>query len=197
VIGVDDAGRGVLVGPMVVAGILATGEQLEKLKALGVKDSKKLSERQLVALAKIVKANVQDFCIKAVSAERMNKRDKKLDDFEREAMAEIVKELGGGEVVADFVSRPERLVGFKFVKGEKSHIAVDAASVLASEHYLRACSALKKEYGDFGSGNPNDLKTIGWLRQWWKENGRWPPVVRTFYRTIERLEAEKVLPAKV
>jgi ribonuclease HII len=36
--GVDDAGRGSVIGPLVIAGILINKENLHQLVALGVKD---------------------------------------------------------------------------------------------------------------------------------------------------------------
>lgn len=195
-IGVDDAGRGVLIGPMVVAGVKASEGQLKKLRAAGVKDSKKFSASRLKALAKIVKENVDDFVVKTISAERMNKRDKKMDDFERESIEQIVRELGGGDAIADNVSRPHLVKSAKVVTKGERHTEVAAASILASEHYLRVLDKLKTKYGDFGSGNPNDPKTIGWLKEWWGKKGVWPPFVRTFFKTIPRIEDE-VVPEKL
>ncbi len=40
VLGVDDAGRGPIIGPMVVSAALFKREDLDKLKALEIKDSK-------------------------------------------------------------------------------------------------------------------------------------------------------------
>ncbi len=187
-IGVDDAGRGVLIGPMVVAGVKAGEEAAERMKKAGVRDSKKFSESRIKKLAAVVRGEAEDFAIKSFSAERLDKRDKKLDDFEREAIDSIVEELGGGEAIADFVSKPELVKRAKVVKRGERFTQVAAASILASEHYFRKMEKIRAEYGEVGSGNPNDPVTMGWLKDWWKREHSWPPVVRTFYKTIGRIE---------
>jgi len=42
VCGVDDAGRGPVIGPLVIAGVIIEEEKLDRLNTLGVKDSKQL-----------------------------------------------------------------------------------------------------------------------------------------------------------
>ncbi|MCD4768298.1 MAG: ribonuclease HII, partial [Methanosarcinales archaeon] len=43
VAGVDEAGKGPVIGPMIVAGVVIEENRLPELKKLGVKDSKVLS----------------------------------------------------------------------------------------------------------------------------------------------------------
>ena len=52
ILGIDDAGRGPVIGPMILSGVLVTKAQDLKLKKLGVRDSKTLSQIQRVILAK-------------------------------------------------------------------------------------------------------------------------------------------------
>jgi ribonuclease HII len=49
--GIDEAGRGCVIGPLVVAGVLVKEETLPLLVKLGVKDSKLLSPKKREALA--------------------------------------------------------------------------------------------------------------------------------------------------
>ncbi len=51
VAGVDEAGRGCVIGPLVIAGVLMKEENLPRLAQLGVKDSKLLSPKKREALA--------------------------------------------------------------------------------------------------------------------------------------------------
>ena len=44
--GIDDAGRGPVIGPMIMAGVLIEENDLDKLKSIGVKDSKLLTQKQ-------------------------------------------------------------------------------------------------------------------------------------------------------
>ena len=45
VCGVDDAGRGSMIGPLVISGVTINKKNIKKLKSIGVKDSKKLSSK--------------------------------------------------------------------------------------------------------------------------------------------------------
>ena len=55
ILGIDDAGRGPLIGPMALAGCLTTRTREQEFKALGVKDSKLLASRKREWLAKKIK----------------------------------------------------------------------------------------------------------------------------------------------
>ncbi len=46
VAGVDEAGRGCVIGPLVVAGVMLKAENLPLLSELGVKDSKLLTAKK-------------------------------------------------------------------------------------------------------------------------------------------------------
>ena len=52
VAGIDEAGRGPIVGPLIIAGILINEEDSAKLKTIGTKDSKLLTHKKRIALAK-------------------------------------------------------------------------------------------------------------------------------------------------
>ena len=57
--GIDEAGRGPVIGPMVIGLVLAKNDQLKKLRKLGVDDSKKLSIRKRTMLSQIIMENVE------------------------------------------------------------------------------------------------------------------------------------------
>ncbi len=57
--GCDEAGRGCIIGPLVVAGVSVTPEEEEKLKRIGVKDSKELPHHKREELAEKI-ATSQD-----------------------------------------------------------------------------------------------------------------------------------------
>ena len=50
--GIDDAGRGSMIGPLVIAGITIEKKNIKKLKTIGVRDSKKLSPKMREILYK-------------------------------------------------------------------------------------------------------------------------------------------------
>ena len=49
--GVDDAGRGCVIGPLIIAGVLVNEERIIELENIGVRDSKKLSSKKREDLA--------------------------------------------------------------------------------------------------------------------------------------------------
>ncbi|NIU81731.1 ribonuclease HII, partial [Candidatus Bathyarchaeota archaeon] len=65
--GVDDAGRGAVIGPLVIAGVLVEAQDLSGLKDMGVKDSKLLSRNKRECLSEKVKALAVDWCIEKLS----------------------------------------------------------------------------------------------------------------------------------
>ncbi|HID19296.1 TPA: ribonuclease HII, partial [Candidatus Bathyarchaeota archaeon] len=62
-VGVDDAGRGSIIGPLVLAGVLHPEGRMEELRELGVKDSKKLTPAQRVRIAELVRGHVSAYHI--------------------------------------------------------------------------------------------------------------------------------------
>ena len=58
IIGIDDAGRGPIIGPMILAGVLITKEQEKILREAGVKDSKQVTQKRREFLSNIIKNEV-------------------------------------------------------------------------------------------------------------------------------------------
>ncbi len=67
VAGVDDAGRGSVIGPLVIAGVVLNEENLPKLVKLNVKDSKLLSPHRREILAPEIKRTVQNYSVVKLS----------------------------------------------------------------------------------------------------------------------------------
>ena len=59
-LGIDDAGRGPVIGPMVLAGCLVEKDKEEKLKNLGVKDSKLLTAKSREKLLEEIRTISKD-----------------------------------------------------------------------------------------------------------------------------------------
>src|SRR5205807_1813154 len=58
-IGVDEAGKGDYFGPLCVAAVFAEGDGIQRLQKLGVKDSKKLTDAQVLKIAKSIRQEFQ------------------------------------------------------------------------------------------------------------------------------------------
>src|SRR6267378_1339367 len=101
VCGVDDAGRGPVIGPLVIAGIRIEEEKLDLLKSLGVKDSKKLSPEVRTELATKIPKIVDEYHIVELEAAHLDlvvnrsPRFQRLNVLEARAMAEEIKKEYG------------------------------------------------------------------------------------------------------
>jgi ribonuclease HII len=206
VAGVDDAGRGPVIGPLVVAGVLIEESRIQDLISIGVKDSKllspsarkRLSERIKQAVDKyeyveLTPAQIDEFVLKGKKLQRLN-------FLEAKAMAEIISRLkpdiayvDASDVMADrFGKQVMEALQFK-VKVISEHHAdekypvVSAASILAKTFRDDIIDKLRGEYGDFGSGYPADPKVVNFLKEWLKKYGSYPPIVRKSWRTLEKI----------
>ena len=63
VCGIDEAGRGPVIGPLVIAGVVVNKEGLDKLKEIEVKDSKLLPHRKRIELSKKIKEIAESYDI--------------------------------------------------------------------------------------------------------------------------------------
>ena len=193
IIGIDDAGRGPLIGPMCLAGVLITKEQEKVLKEAGAKDSKQLTHPVRVKLSETIKDNVIDSKVvksfpKEIDEAVFSKEN--LNTLEAKKTAEIINALNNDKmhkekikVVVDcpsvntkawretmcrFVKHQENLEIACEHKADVNHTAVSAASILAKVAREEEVEKLKKEYekyGDMGSGYPSDPNTKKFLKE--------------------------------
>ena len=68
VAGIDEAGRGPMIGPMVICGVLMDSAKISTLKTVGVKDSKLLSPKRRKELNDIVKEMAAKVSLEVVAA---------------------------------------------------------------------------------------------------------------------------------
>ena len=205
-VGVDDAGRGSIIGPLVIAGVLHPEDRVNELKELGVRDSKKLTPARRLKIAELVKANVSAYHIIEILPHQVDERVscgvkfRKLNFLEAEAMAEIIAKLKPQVAYVDscdvsaerFARQIASLLPFK-VRIVSEHGAdarypiVAAASILAKVRRDQAIEELKRKFGDFGSGYPADPKTRRFLEEWVKTHGEYPDFVRKTWKTLKRI----------
>ncbi|MFB5648565.1 MAG: ribonuclease HII, partial [Candidatus Nitrosomaritimum aestuariumsis] len=93
--GVDDAGRGSMLGPLVIAGISIDKTKIRKLSALGVKDSKQLSAIKRKELYKKIIALVDDYYVTKISPRSIDSSVKNhgLNSLEAKYMAKVISKL--------------------------------------------------------------------------------------------------------
>jgi len=206
VAGVDDAGRGPIIGPLVIAGVLLDEKELDKLKALGVKDSKLLSPKRREHLAIDIKRIAARYCSESLSPEQIDKvvetgrKLHRLNRLEADVMAKIIEALrpdvayvDASDVLADrFKAHIIEKLTFQVEivsehKADAKYPIVSAASIIAKVERDRAIQELAEKYGDMGSGYVTDPKTIAFLERWLATHGSFPRFVRKSWKPAKEL----------
>ncbi len=207
-IGIDEAGRGPVIGPLCIAGVSLNGEVAEKLKTAGVKDSKLLSNRRIAFLEKMIMENCNGFEVKMLSPSDIDDRfkdGKNLNFLELDVMCGIANELEGDTVIIDSPSANTKKIR-EYVKNkvkgkdiiaenyaDRDFIEVSAASILAKACREREVAKIRRELNyDFGSGYSSDPKTKEFLR-FLKEKGllrdaKYSKYLRKSWMTMKTLE---------
>jgi len=191
ILGIDDAGRGPVIGPMVLAGCLITEDIEKEFKKHGVKDSKQLTPKRREYLEKIIKEKAVAFALQVTNPAEIDGKNhdgKNLNDVEALMAAAIINEINTAshaehkiKVVIDCPS-PNKMKWREGVmvkidnlsnleiscehKADRNHVAVSAASILAKEERERQMRSLKEKYGDeIGSGYSSDPITQKFLEK--------------------------------
>jgi len=188
ILGIDDAGRGPVIGPMVLAGCLVTKSSERELKKLGVKDSKQLTPRRREMLAEKIREISETFEItlsKPIEIDNNFNNGSNLNKLEAIKAAEIINKINKGydkiKVIIDcpstgilkwtdyLKSKIENLANLEIIcehKADKNHVSVSAASLLAKSTREKEMDKLKEIYGtEIGSGYTSDPATIKFLEK--------------------------------
>ncbi len=200
--GVDEAGRGPVIGPMVVAGVCVESDK--ELLALAVKDSKRHTPGKREELAVKIH-DLTDHVVKVVSAEDIDllRSQMTLNQLEEDIFAKIIDEVAvdGCTVYLDAASTDEKGFGKRIDKmiskkveivskhrADDLYPVVSAASIIAKVRRDEEVRKIAEELGEyFGSGYPSDQRTIDFLKRWVQENGDLPPHTRRSWKTAERI----------
>ena len=205
--GVDEAGKGPVIGPLVVAAVVI--DNAKDIQDLGVKDSKLLTPAKRKELAKIIK-NKFSFAVEIIEAERVDeyRRQNKLNDLNREAFEKLISKLNPNVAYVDAADVNEHRFGKQIkekltnendtdvISMHKADTKIDvvaAASIIAKETRENEIRKLKEEIGDFGSGYPSDERTIKFLKSFYADNGKWPTGTRKSWKTVKRIRPVKTL----
>ncbi len=213
IIGIDDSGRGPVMGPMVMAGCLLDAKTEKEFKEIGIRDSKTLSPRKREKFALIIKEKALDYEIVVIHPNEIDARNGaglNLNNIEAIKSAEIINKLNKGKdkikVIIDcpsnnikkwadylknYVSNKENLEIIAEHKADVNHVSVSAASVLAKTTRDAEIEKIKKKVGkDFGSGYPNDPLTIKFLEKYGKKH-RKDGILRETWGTWKNLQNKK------
>lgn len=200
--GVDEAGRGPVLGPLVVAAVLVESDA--PLRELGVKDSKLVAPKKRETLDVAIREVARRVEVAVISAEDLNRRMPKtnLNKIEAWAFAGLLRRLQPTEAVLDAcdvnaarfgrsVAAKARLPGCVIRsehEADKNHPVVAAASIVAKVQRDRLMAAISAEAGeDCGSGYAHDATTVAFLKGFVERTGKLPPFARREWETSKRL----------
>jgi len=207
--GIDEAGRGSLIGPMVIAGVSVKSSKLMLLQESNVKDSKMLLPSTRRRLYDLIVGNAEKVSVVEVSPKEIDKYVKygkklrKLNYLEVIMMAKIVEALDVETVYVDSPDvKPKRLasdiLSLSKVKpkivaehhADQNYVVVSAASIIAKVSRDRRIDELAKEYGFFGSGYPSDLRTMEFVKNWVESKGNLPDFVRLSWKSLKKIHSK-------
>ncbi len=176
IVGVDEAGRGPVIGPLVVAGVAVESDV--ELRHMNVRDSKKLSPERREALAPEIE-KVSTYEVVVIPAERIDamRSEMSLNDFEAKLFAEVIDKLRPETAYVDAADvdeiefkrcvRKELAFDVEIVSqhnADELFPVVSAASILAKVCRDRQMRTIEDEIGmHIGSGYASDADTIAFL----------------------------------
>ena len=202
-LGIDEAAKGPVIGPLIIAGCLVDEKDEEKLKALGVRDSKELTPRQRENLFSKITAVCKDYYIAGISSKQLNAEMGiiNLNQIELARVAKVVNHFKDEKpkLIIDsfeantvkFAEKLRKLLDNKDMeivsenRADKNFPIVGAASIIAKVTRDCEIKKLHEKYGDFGSGYPADPRTINFLNK--LDEKEFPEIVRMKWSTCERI----------
>ena len=203
--GVDEAGRGSMLGPLVVAGITISKSKIKLLKKLGVRDSKKLSPAAREYLYKKIIETVDDYHVIRIPPRVIDKSvtNHSLNHLEAKYMARVISKLSPSTAFVDSCDVNSKRFGKEISEltsntkirsyhhADNKFVTVSAASILAKVSRDRAIMRLGKNH-DIGSGYPSDPKTKTFVKKSLRRN-RDMPFLRKSWKPVQILMKKRKL----
>lgn len=198
--GVDEAGRGPVMGPLVVCAVYIEDESL--LTEIGVKDSKKLTPKTRERMYDRIIEVADDHHLEIASASDIDRMmaTESLNAIELDMFAKAVSKIPVSAIYADcpdvnesrFSTQLSSMVNGETVigkhKADDTYPVVSAASIVAKVTRDRMIEEIADRFGvDIGSGYPSDRKTMDFIESWTRKNGSPPPDVRRSWEPVRKL----------
>ncbi|MGB9862132.1 MAG: ribonuclease HII, partial [Candidatus Bipolaricaulaceae bacterium] len=199
VLGLDEAGRGAVLGPLIVAAVAIPAEKEGLLQEVGARDSKTISRRNRRRILRALWAEGARGRVAVIPPERID--EESLTVLELRAMAWLIRRSQPGRVVLDppvgpraipqFLSALSAEAGFPrerleaFPQADKKSPVVSAASILAKVVRDGYIQVLRRSFGDIGWGYPGEEKVQKFLRHWVEEHQDLPPICRRRWRSVQ------------
>ena len=197
----DEAGRGYLLGPIIVAAISVSKKSISELTKSGIKDSKLLSPKKRQSLFGYIINIAESICICRIGIEDIDFHVFKnnLNLLEAEAMAITIGNMKSDKTYVDSCdvnpSRYQRTIrGFlgqhdtrivSMHHADRLNVVVSGASIIAKVMRDSEISKIRVQYGDIGSGYPSDKKTIRFVKDWYSQKNEIPPFARKSWKPAQ------------
>lgn len=205
VLGIDEAGRGALLGPLVVAGVLVEGRNLRRLRAKGATDSKAVPRDKRKALLAELLPLAAGARTRVVTPREIDRES--LTQLELSAAITLIRGLCPDLVVLDAPVHPRAIPNFRAKliealrrsfpgspprvviapKADRDHPVVGTASILAKVTRDAYVEWLRRRFGDFGWGYPGEPAAREFLRAWWERHRALPPICRRKWSTVREV----------
>ena len=205
--GIDEAGRGCVLGPMVLA-ICAIDEKKDGFfRDIGVKDSKLLSRQKREDLFSVIEQNCIEYKIIVVPAEELNvlMDGYSLNEIEAQKVVDLLKAiksadkviLDSPDTIAEKYTKRVRSIlkkedNKKFDKldilsehkADYKYMSVACASILAK---VTRDKLMNELVGFELSGYSSDPKTIDYLKNYFLEHKKFPEFTRLKWKTVDNI----------
>jgi ribonuclease HII len=199
--GVDEAGRGSIIGPLVIAGVSLKRENFSKLRQAGVCDSKLLTVKARQRLYCQIIELAEHICIFKSECSEVDQYvfSNLLNKLEAKAMATVIDNIFAKRVYVDAcdvnplrykkciecelvtTSRPRI---FSLHHADRTNIAVSAASIVAKITRDEEIQKIRSEYNEVGSGYPCDRKTMKFIADWVMNHNSAPYFARKSWKPL-------------
>ncbi len=203
--GIDEAGRGPVVGPMVMVLAVVDEEKTPRLRELGVKDSKAVPPEKREEITKQLERVLDEIVIIEVAPQRIDEfvARRGLNELEAATAAELILQSKTrppvvyvdapdpnaeryAQRIATYLEKPPRIIAEH--KADVKYPIVSAASIIAKVRRDALVRQIESEYGvELGTGYPHDRRTIETLENWVKRNRKLPPFARKSWSTARRI----------
>jgi len=205
-IGTDESGKGDYFGPLIIAGAYINEETGKYLRALGIRDSKELSDQQIKQFASDIKKRKEIiYDIVIISPEKYNQLYEKMGNLNRlmgwaharvienllnkcDASEAISDKFGNEKLILDSLQQKGRLITLKQVTKAERFTAVAAASILARESIIKWFNIQSKKFKikiPKGSSSEVEIAAKKFLEEFGKENlGK---LVKLHFKTSNRI----------
>lgn len=200
VCGVDEAGRGSLLGPLVIAGVSIKHSKIGALSKMGVRDSKTLIPSEREALYKKIIEFADNYYVTRIAPKTIDRSVSKheLNLLEAKYMARVISKLKPNVSYVDSCDVNPARYGKTILSMAKqgkiiSHhhadsrfVIVSAASIIAKVTRDRAIARLRRQH-NLGSGYPSDHKTKSFVSNYFSDKREMPHFVRKSWKPVQAM----------